>query len=69
MAANGISTEIATTGGVYDATATKLKRRNDKLSIAQTKRQATGTVGYRPYNVYTSPGTHSPAEGHPWTKS
>ena len=68
MAANGISTEKVTTGGVYDAAATKLKRRDDKLALAQTKRQLVGTVGYRPYNVYTSPGTHSPTIGHPWTK-
>ena len=68
MAANGISTEVVAPGGVYNAAATKLKRRDDKLALAQTKRQLVGTVGYRPYNVYTSPGTVSPAEGHPWTK-
>jgi hypothetical protein len=68
MALNGISTERVAPGGVYNAAATKLKRRDDKLALAQTKRQATGTAGYRPYNVYTSPGTVSPAEGHPWTK-
>jgi hypothetical protein len=58
MAANGISTHSP-----------KSERRDLKLAIAQTKRQAAGTVGYRPYNVYTSPGTVSPAVGHPWTKS
>ena len=65
MSANGISTE--TVGSPVDWTATKAKRRDDKLALAQTKRQAVGTPGYRPYNVYTSPGTVSPAEGHPWT--
>ena len=67
MSANGISTE--TVGSPIDWAATKAKRRDDKLALAQTKRQATGTQGYRPYNVYTSPGTVSPTEGHPWTKS
>jgi hypothetical protein len=64
MAANGISTEVV----AGDPVATKLKRRDDKLALAATKRQAAGTPGYRPYNQYTSPGTHSPAAGHPWTK-
>jgi len=67
MAANGISTE--TVGSPIDWAATKAKRRDDKLALAQTKRQAAGTQGYREYNVYTSPGTVSPAEGHPWTKT
>lgn len=58
MASNGISTHLP-----------KSERRDLKLALAQTKRQAVGTNGYRPYNVYTSPGTKSPAEGHPWTKS
>lgn len=58
MATNGISTHSP-----------KSERRDLKLALAQTKRQATNTNGYRPYNVYTSPGTVSPAEGHPWTKS
>jgi hypothetical protein len=66
MAANGISTE--TVGSPIDWTATKAKRRDDKLALAQIKRQTAGQ-GYRPYNVYTSPGTVSPAEGHPWTKT
>jgi len=65
MSANGISTE--TVGDPIDWVATKAKRRDDKLALAQTKRQATGTQGYREYNVYTSPGTVSPTEGHPWT--
>lgn len=63
MAANGISTELGA-----NPTATKLKRRNDKLALAKTKRQAVGTNGYRQYNKYTSPGTVAPAEGRPWTK-
>ena len=64
MAANGISTE--TVGSPIDWTATKAKRRDDKLALAEAKRQAIGTQGYRPYNVYVSPGTVSPANGHPW---
>jgi len=67
MATNGISTE--TVGSPIDWVATKAKRRDDKLALAQTKRQTTGTIGYREYNVYTSPGTVSPANGHPWTKT
>ena len=67
MAQNGISTEVAGDGS--DPIATKLLRRDHKLALAQAKRQTVGTIGYRPYNVYTSPGTGSPAEGHPWTKS
>ena len=66
MSANGISTE--TIGDPIDWVATNAKRRDDKLALAQTKRQTPGQ-GYRPYNVYTSPGTVSPAEGHPWTKT
>jgi len=64
MSANGISTE--TIGDPIDWVATKAKRRDDKLALAQTKRQTVGQ-SYREYNVYTSPGTVSPAEGHPWT--
>ena len=67
MSANGISTK--TVGDPIDWVATKAKRRDDKLDLAQTKRQTVGTQGYREYNVYTSPGTVSPAEGHPWTKT
>ena len=48
-----------------------LTKRDIKLGmIAQVERQAggdTSSPSYRPYNVYTSPGTVSPAEGHPWT--
>jgi hypothetical protein len=57
MAANGISTHTP-----------KNERRDLKLALAQTKRQATGTNGYRQYNIYTPPGTTAPAEGRPWTK-
>lgn len=61
MAANGISTHTP-----------KSERRDLKLRVAQTKRQAGSDSTkpyYRPYNVYTPPGTHSPVEGHPWTTS
>jgi hypothetical protein len=57
MAANGISTHTP-----------KSERRDLKLALAQTKRQAVGTNGYRQYNIYTPPGTTAPAEGRPWTK-
>jgi hypothetical protein len=57
MAANGISTHTP-----------KSDRRNLKLLLAQTKRQSTGTAGYRTYNTYTPPGTVAPAEGRPWAK-
>ena len=79
MALNGISTEVAGDGS--DPIATKLLRRNDKLALAATKRQAVGTPGFRPYNTIvgthqayvagtlnTTSGTGSPAIGHPWTK-
>ena len=56
MALNGISTHTP-----------KSERRDLKLGIAETERQDVGTNGYRPYNIYTSPGTVSPAVGHPWT--
>ncbi|CAB4220556.1 hypothetical protein UFOVP1636_3 [uncultured Caudovirales phage] len=61
MSTNGISTHTP-----------KSERRDLKLAVAETKRQAGGNTAkpyYRPYNVYTPPGTVSPAEGHPWTKS
>jgi hypothetical protein len=72
MSANGISTHSP-----------KSERRDLKLALASAKRQGktvatdgtiTGSLDstkpyYRPYNVYTSPGTVSPAEGHPWTKT
>ena len=77
MSLNGISTEVAGDGS--DPVATKILRRSDKLALTQTKRQTTGTNGYRVLNVIT--GTHvayvgtatttvsgsaSPAVGHPW---
>jgi hypothetical protein len=55
MAQNGISTSEP-----------KSDRRDLKLALAATKRQQTGTNGYRQYNVYESPGTVSPEEGRPW---
>lgn len=55
MAQNGIST-----------TEPKSDRKELKLALAATKRQQTGTNGYRQYNVYESPGTVSPEEGRPW---
>lgn len=80
MAANGISTEVVTTGGNYDPVATKLKRRADKLAAAATKRADAGTTGYRPLHTIsgthtayvagtptTVPGTASPTTGHPWS--
>ena len=52
--------------------ARRLVKRDIKLGdIAQVERQAGGdntSPSYREYNVYTSPGTVSPDEGHPWTK-
>lgn len=48
--------------------ARRLVKRDIKLGmIAQVERQQVGTNSYRPYNVYVSPGTTSPDEGHPWT--
>jgi len=50
--------------------ARRLIKRNIKLEqIAQEIRQAggdTSSPSYRPYNIYETPGTFSPAEGHPW---
>jgi hypothetical protein len=54
MALNGISTEVAGDGS--DPVATKVLRRADKLALAEAKRQAVGTNGYRTLNVIT--GTH-----------
>jgi len=76
MAKNGISTEVVAGNPV----ATKLKRRNDKLALAASKRQSTSTYGYRVLNqiststhtayvgtsTTTVSGTASPVEGHPW---
>ena len=64
MALNGISTHIP-----------KSERRDMKLELAEIKRQGKRQISdpvdisansYRPYNVYNSPGTVSPADGHPW---
>jgi hypothetical protein len=55
MAQNEISTSIP-----------KSNRRDLKLALAAAKRQQVGTNGYRQFNVYESPGTVSPEEGHPW---
>jgi hypothetical protein len=55
MAANEISTHFP-----------KSERRDLKLAIAAAKRQLAGTIGYRQYNVYESPGTVAPEEGRPW---
>lgn len=50
----------------------RLVKRDIKLDmIAEVERQAggdTNSPSYREYNIYTSPGTVSPDEGHPWTK-
>ena len=50
--------------------ARRLVKRNIKLnSIAKAERQqASPSPSYRQYNKYSSPGTVSPNEGHPWTK-
>lgn len=58
MAENGISTHTP-----------KSERRDLKMAIAQTKRQTPDTPGFRPLNVYISPGRVSEGpgtEGHPW---
>lgn len=60
MAQNGIST-----------LSSKSDRKAAKMALAQTKRKAGGDTTkpyYRVLNVYTSPGTVSPTDGHPWTK-
>ena len=54
MAANGIST-----------LPTKEERKLAKIGLAQLKRQAGGTIGYRVLNYYA--GTVSPEPGRPWT--
>lgn len=56
MAANGIST-----------LPTKIARVQAKISLAQEKRQAFGTNGYRVLNFYV--GTVSPTPGRPWSTS
>jgi hypothetical protein len=55
MAQNGIST-----------LATKASRRAAKIALAESKRQAVGTRGYRLYNFYI--GTVSPTPNHPWSQ-
>lgn len=78
MAVNGIST--ATAGDGTNSVLNKIERRNLKLSLATTKRQTTGTIGYRVLNVITGThvayvgtatttvsGTASPAIGRPWS--
>lgn len=77
MAANGISTE--TVGDPVDPIATKIKRREDKLALAATKRATVG-IAYRPYHtisgtfdayvmgtLQTLAGTNSPEDHHPWS--
>lgn len=53
MAANGIST-----------LANKTDRKLAKIALAQAKREADGTVGYRRYNFYVA--SVSPIIGRPW---
>lgn len=79
MALNGIST--ATIGSpVVDPVATKLWRRDAKLTLAAEKRSTVGIPGYRVLNVIdgthpayvsgvltTESGTASPEVGHPWS--
>jgi hypothetical protein len=55
MAQNGISTETA--GEAANGIETKIQRRADKLALADTKRSAAGTPGFRTLN--TIAGTHS----------
>jgi len=55
MAANGIST-----------LASKSSRRAAKIALAEAKRQAIGTNGYRLYNFYI--GTVNPTPGRPWSQ-
>jgi hypothetical protein len=86
MALNGISTETVYNGsGVVDPIATKIKRRNDKLALAETARQS-HTASYRVENqltgthrayvngasgpsLQTLSGTASPNVGHPWSEA
>ena len=80
MAQNGISTETVVVSGHIDPVATKIKRRTDKLALAQTKRQSSTSTWHRVLNIIsgthvayvststaTISGTASPAVGHPWT--
>jgi len=85
MSQNGISTEVVYVGTstVVDPIATKIKRRADKLALAQCTRSHS-IYGYRPLNhisgthqsyvngangpsLQTLSGTASPSVGHPWS--
>ena len=48
----------------------RLVKRNIKLEeIAAVERYANGnsaSLSYRPYHIYETPGTFSPATAHPW---
>lgn len=55
MALNGIST-----------LAGKASRRAAKIALAESKRQAVGTNGYRLFNFYI--GTVSPTPNRPWSQ-
>jgi hypothetical protein len=80
MSLNGISTENVVVGGNIDPIATKIKRRNDKLALAISKRSQMNTIGYRNLNslgtgthaayvlnsLQTLSGYASPNIGHPW---
>jgi hypothetical protein len=55
MALNGISTLPS-----------KTSRRDAKIALAEAKRQAVGTNGYRIYNYYI--GTVSPTPHRPWSE-
>ena len=46
---------------------TKSARRAAKIALAESKRQAFGTIGYRVLNYYV--GTVSPTPGRPWATS
>lgn len=61
--------EQADSGADQTLAGRRLTKRNVKLNqIAKVERQqAAPSPSYRPYNKYTTPGTVSPATGHPWT--
>jgi len=55
--------------GISDINVRRLAKRDIKLSmIAQVERQTVGN-SYRDYNIYETPGTNSPNDGHPWELS
>jgi len=54
MSLNGIST-----------LPNKIDRKNAKIALAEAKRQAIGTIGYRDLNHYA--GYASPVLGRPWS--